>query len=375
MMRLRLLSRIGNFLNRKMVFPKVVQKLLPLLAIAFLTVALGSNSSIKEAYYLPVAVLLSCHQGTKPIIVTPDSHQTSSSKSAMSRKTRPPLSWLATVRDAEAAFVGEASLTKDTAASASETSFRGKGYHLTSKIDVQRTLFGSSSETSLTLEGDTQRAPEQRLSAEAASFPPDTFYHNSYWDYAQVDRVQPVLVFLGQPVVVIHDPEANFLEAIQLIKSWLSLPASEQRSQVLSSLAEPGKHPVAYVAGFELLMAESSSLPDLFAAFDNLPTRPGEAIQGIVDKLYIVATGLTDSEIKALGQQLLASWSRESSPAALSSYLVWFDAHRQRTWVQGKGMQQAVQTQAERSKVLRFSGEDSNLWEQRVQQYASALLN
>ena len=116
-----------------------------------------------------------------------------------------------------------------------------------------------------------------------------------------------------------------------------------------------------------------STTPILFENFNNLPHRPGAAIQGIVDQLYLIAISLSEPEIKALSWTLLDSWKTENDPAVLSSYLLWFDAYRQRIFKDDPNMREAVLAEAERGKEISFSGVNADQWEQQVNYYASVL--
>jgi hypothetical protein len=292
----------------------------------------------------------------------------------MSRKKSRPISWLAAIRVATAAFTGEARLVEDRWVPATETAFRGAGYRLTAEITPQRSLFGPLPDSTVRLQDDTKRAPDRRLSLEAPRFPPDTLRKEAYWEYAQSDVVQPVLVLLAEPAVVrlLTGPDDDLPEAVLLIHRWTTLAETEQKA-VLTDLSKPAHDPVAYVAGFELLMSTTSDLPALVDAFLSLPGRPGAATQGILNELYRAASSLSKPEIKVLARQLLASWTQEVEPNALLGYLTWFDAHRQ-AWGDEPGLKTAVVAEAERVEALSFQGPDASAWQQRVQQQAAFLL-
>lgn len=294
----------------------------------------------------------------------------------MARRTLPPPSWLAAIQAAMAAFTGEARVVRDEYVPATQTSFRGAGYRLNVEVTPQRALFGTLPGSPLRLQGETRRAPDKRLDPQGPYFPPDAARQVPYWDYARSNGPQPVLVVLSDPPLVrlLFGPDDDLADAVILIRRWTELPEAEQREAVLKDLAQARRSPVAYLAGFELLMNTTSDLPGLFDAFDSLPGRPGAAIQGIVNELYGVAGGLSDADIKALAWRLLDRWAQESDPAALSGYLVWFDAHRQRTWSADEKMKAAVLAQAERASGLSFTGPDAQSWREQVRYYASVLL-
>lgn len=295
----------------------------------------------------------------------------------MARKTSKPASWLTIIQNAKTVFIGEALVTQDVQVPATETSFRGAGYRLTAQISPQQILIGALPGQTIELQGETSRAPEARLSLNSAHFPPDTLHQIAYWDYAQSNRSQLVLVVLSEPtaVRVLEGQEDDLPQAVVKVYSWLQLPAADQKAVVLADLSKSVYDPVAYLAGFELLMAQESDLSGLFETFNNLPGRPGAAIQGIVDRLYSEATSLPEPQLKALSRKLLDSWTAENDPAALSSYLIWFDAHKQRTWQADQTMRQAVLANAEKARTISFSGANADQWKQRVSYYASVLVD
>jgi hypothetical protein len=290
------------------------------------------------------------------------------------RQTRP-ISWLSAVQTATAAFTGQARLLEDQGITEEQTSFRGEGYRLTSDIIPQRSLFGPLPKAAVRLQGETQRAPDGRLVLDTL-FPPDTLRQVAYWDSARSDAAQPVLVVLAEPAQVrlLAGPDDNLTAAVTLIHHWISLAKADIKSAVLADLAKPGHSPVAYLTGFELLTGAKTDLPGLFSLFVKLPGRPGPAIQGILDELYLVGASLSGPEIMALAWRIVEGWSQENDPAALSSYLLWFDAHRARTWLIDPKMRKSVAAEVKRAGALKFTGPDSEAWEQQVKRYAAGLL-
>jgi hypothetical protein len=295
----------------------------------------------------------------------------------MARKTSRPPSWLTVIQNARTVFIGEAVVTADVKVPATETSFRGAGYRITAQISPQQLLLGSLPGETIELQGETRRSPEARLTLTSALFPPDTLHRIDYWDYAHSNGPQRVLVVLSEPTIVqVLEGQADDLpQAVVKVHAWLQLPAKDQKAVVLEDLSQSVYDPIAYLAGFELLMAQQADLAVLFETFNKLPARPGAAIQGIVDRLYSAATSLPEPAIKALSRQLLASWTTENDPAALSSYLIWFDAHRQRTWQADQTMRAGVLAEAERARSMSFSGAQADQWAQQVRYYASVLVN
>jgi hypothetical protein len=287
-----------------------------------------------------------------------------------------PRSWLSVIKVAVVAFTGEAHLVEDRWVPATETSFLGVGYRMSAEINPQHTLFGSLPDVPVRLEGETARAPDARLALDTLYFPPDTLRKVPYWDYARAGVSQQVVVVMAEPALVclLTGLEDTLPGAVKVIYSWTRLPEAEQKSAVMADLVKPGHSPVACVAGFELLMGTTSDLPGLYDNFLSIPGCTGAAIGGIVDKLRSAATVLSDQEIKVLAWRLLNGWVHESDPAALSSYIVWYDQHRHRAWGGDEKMREAILVQLERASSLSFSGPYARLWKQQIKNYASALL-
>lgn len=295
--------------------------------------------------------------------------------SRRSRRNPGKPSLLTTIQSASAAFTGEARATAERPVSAEETSFRGSGYRITAEIRPQEALFGPLPSEPLPLEGDTKYPPEQRLHLGAVRFPPDSLRQESYWEYAQVGAVQPVLVILADPpdVHLLTGPDDDLPETVKLVYGWTQLPKKEQRDAILSELRQGQHSPLAYVAGFELLAPSSKELPKLVDDFLKLSDRPGAATQGILQQLYVLATSLPDKEITALARQLRSKMADESEPAALLGYLTWFDAHR-RAWEGNTRLRNMVTAEAQRVQGLTLTGPDGPGWQKRVQDQAGRLL-
>jgi hypothetical protein len=291
------------------------------------------------------------------------------------KKQRRPISWLAIIQTAVTAFVGQARVLEDKAIPAGQTSFRGAGYRLTSEINPQRPLFGPLQQAVVRLQGQTDRPPDARLAPETL-FPPDALRQAAYWDCAQSGPSQTVLAVLPEPAQVrlLAGPEDDLPAAVALIHRWTRLEKGQISSAVLTELAKPDHSPVAYTAGFELLKSTTADLPGLFLAFVRLPGRPGAAIQGVLETLSAVAGSLSGPEIMTLARRLLEGWSQENDPAALAAYLLWFDAHRTRTWLGDARMKGAVMAEAKRARDLKFTGPNSRAWEQKVQYSAASFM-
>lgn len=345
-------------------FPKLSRILLWLAIILVITLVISRTG---ESSLLPQALKQTVD----------DSNGHGKEENIMARKTSRPASWLTIIQNAKTAFIGEALVTQDVKVPATETSFRGAGYRITAQISPQQILFGPSPGEKLELQGDTSRAPEARVSLNSAQFPPDTLHQTAYWDYAQANGPQQVFVILSEPTTVrlLAGQNDSLPQAVTQIHAWLQLPKEAQKATVLEDLSQAVYDPIAYLAGFELLMAQESGLAVLFETFNNLPDRPGAAIQGIVDRLYREATALPEPQLKALARKFLDSWETETDPAVLASYLIWFDAHRQRTWQADPDMQKAVLASAEKVRTMPFSGPDAEQWKQRVSYYASVLVD
>lgn len=294
----------------------------------------------------------------------------------MARGTPPPLTWLAAIRAAGAGFTAEARPVADVRVAAGETAFRGQAYRVAAEVVPLRTLFGPPPAAPAYVEGETARAPDERLDAAGPGFPPDALRQRPYWDYARLDARRPVLVLTTEPATVrpLTGAADDLPDAVALVRHWIELPAGSQRAAVFTALAAGGLSSVAYVAGFALLEERAPDLPALFDDFAHLPGRPGAAIQGIVDGLRLEAGALPEQGFGALAQRLLAAWPDETDPAALSAYLLWFDAHRQRVLDAGAGLAAAARAQAKRVSGLEFSGPGAEQWMEQVRYYASVLL-
>jgi hypothetical protein len=293
----------------------------------------------------------------------------------MTRKKTQPVSWLNTIQNARAAFTGEARLLEDKWIPATETTFRGVGYRLTVEITPRQSLFGALPEVTVNLQGTTKRAPDQRLNPGTPHFPPDALRQELYWEYARSDITQPVLVLLADSARVcpLTGSSDDLPDTVILIHQWTKITRDKQRSAVLADLRKPNRNPVAYVAGFELLLKMTSNLTELVDSFLSLPKRPGVATQEVLNQLYAVAMSLPQTEVYVLAQQLLVHLAKEVEPAAIVGYLTWFDAHR-RVWSDNPKLKAVVVAEAERAINLSFSGSDAPAWKQRVQQQAAFLL-
>jgi hypothetical protein len=293
----------------------------------------------------------------------------------MSRKKKISPSWLTILKNAENIFVGESLAVKDVQIPAAETSCRGAAYLITAEVYPQRLLAGSLPTEKIIIQGETYRSPDARLSFASTYFPPDALRRIDYWDYATLNVPQLVLVILSESTLIrpLDDLDDNLLEAVSTIHSWLQLPKENQEKVVMETLSKSVKNPISYVAGFELLLSNGSDASTLFENFNNLSGRPGVAIKGIIDQLCYIAPALTDSEVKALSWALIEGWKMESNPAALSGYLIYFDACRQRMWKDNFNLKAAVLAQVERIKSISFSGVDAEQWDEKVRYYASVL--
>jgi hypothetical protein len=293
----------------------------------------------------------------------------------MAYKSSPPPSWLAVLQSAKTVFIGEARVTQDVRVSAAETSFRGAGWRITVQISPQQTLLGSLPDPTLELQGDTQRAPEARLGPTSGLFPPDTLRQLNYWDYARANTPQRVLVVISDPTIVriLTGPEDDLPQAVIQILAWLKAPGKDQKAAVLENLSKSVYNPVAYLAGFELLLTQKADSPALFEAFNRLPGRPAAAIQGIIDRISGFSNGMSDSELKALAMSLLEQWKTENDPAVLASYLLWFGAYGPRIWGKDPDLRKTVLAEAQRAQAMTFSGANADQWQQRVRYYASTL--
>jgi hypothetical protein len=289
------------------------------------------------------------------------------------KKHSRPISWLTSIQTAKTAFVGQARVLEDTWIPAGQASFRAAGYRLTSEIIPQYTLFGSLPDPLIRLQGQTDRPPDARLVPES-QFPPDVLRQESYWECARSGLSQPILAMLPEQarVSLLTGPDDELPSDVALIHRWTSLEKAEINTAVLTELAKAGHGPVAYTAGFELLKSVTTDLPGLFSAFVRLPGRPGAAIQGILDLLSAAAASLSGPEMITLARRLLEGWSQENDPAALSGYLLWFDAHRARTWLKDSGIKAAVLAELKRTGALKFTGSYAQTWEQQVGRYAAS---
>ncbi len=294
----------------------------------------------------------------------------------MSRKKKHPPSWLAILKNAEAVFVGESLVVKDVNIPATETSPRRAAYLITAEVYPQRSIFGSFPTEKITVEGETHRSPDARLSFTSTYFPPDTLHSIDYWDCATPNVPQLVLAIISESTLIrpLDGLDDDLPRAVSTIFYWLQLPKDSQKEMILSTLSQSVQNPIVYVSGFELLLSNGSDVSTLFESFNNLSGRPSAAIKGIIDQLYHIALELTDSESKVLSWALLEGWKVENDPEVLSSYLIWFDAYKQRIWEDDLNLQVAVLEQVERIRSISFSGADAEQWSERVQYYASILV-
>lgn len=297
-------------------------------------------------------------------------------KTRGSHRTPPRRSLLAAIGVASVAFVGEARLVEQESVAATETAFRGEGYRLTVEINPRQPIFGTLPQSNLCLQGDTRHPPAQRVSLDELRFPPDELREDEYWDCVEPSSVQTVLVIVAEPPVIrlLTGPDDELVNAVALIYRWTRLDQTAQLSTVITDLHKGVLSPVAYVAGFELLMNVTPDLPMLVDSFLTLPGRAGAATRGILDKLYVAATGLPQSEITVLARRLLAALHTEHEPTSLIGYLLWFDAHR-RAWSDDPQMKVSLMAEAERASHLSFQGPHALSWQKRVREQAAFLLS
>ena len=302
-------------------------------------------------------------------------------ETGMARKTAQPPSWLTLVKNAQAAFTANVLVLEDAKAAAGQTSFRGAGYRITAQFTPRDTLFGAPPAGPLKLQGETPTAPQDRLSLQAPGFPPDALRQTDYWEYAQANAPQQapavVLVLLSQPAAVriLAGQDDDLPQAVARIHAWLQLAGANQKASVYQNLSGGLTSPVAYLAGFELLMAQEPDLGALFERFNRLPNRPGAAIPGILDLLAGAALRRPQPEVKALALKLLEGWKTESDPAAISSYLLWFDANGEKTWEDDPSLRKDMLAQAAIAAALSFSGKDASQWQQQVRYEAGVLID
>jgi hypothetical protein len=288
-----------------------------------------------------------------------------------------PLSWLAVIKSAAVVFTGEAHLTEDRLIPASETALRAPGYRLMAEITPQQPLIGPLPVNKVLLQGVTLRPPNSRLSLSSALFPTDELRRLPYWEFAQSGLVQPVLVALSEPpqVRLLKGEDDPLPGEMTLIHRWNTLPAAEQKAAVLADLGKAEHSPVACAAGFELLKGAASDLPALFDTFASLPSCQGQAMQGILENLYLSGTELPEGVLQALAWRLLIGWQKENHPAALSGYLLWFNAYRNQTWSIDDRMKSEVIAQTKRAARARFAVPYAKEWEKQVRNYSSNLLS
>ena len=290
----------------------------------------------------------------------------------MPRKTSQPPSWLKIVKTASAAFTTAAQVLEDIPVPAAQTSFRGAGWRITVQLTSHTVLFGSAPADPLRLQGDTPTAPQDRSTA--PGFPPDSLRQEDYWGSAQKGLNQPVLVLLSQPAALrrLTGPQDDLPAAVRLIHDWLQRPATDQPSAIYHDLAGPAS-PAAWTAGFELLMGQDPDWSALFERFNRLPGRPAAAITGILDLLNSTALAQARQDLTELANRLLAAFAAEDHPAALSAYLVWFEANAEETWEDNPSMRAQVLTRARQVTGLTFSGAFSHQWLEQVRSYADSL--
>lgn len=293
----------------------------------------------------------------------------------MSRKTSRSYSWFTLLSNAEAVFMGEATVIEEIGIPATETSFRGPGYRITAQVTPHRLLIGSLTDEKLVIQGETPRSPESRLSCNAAYFPPDSLHRIDYWDYAKLNTPQIVLVVLKSLEImkVVTCLENDFPETISMIHSWLQLPEENQRKIILESLEQSSCNSIAYLVGFDILLNHGSEVSTLFKEFNGLCNRPGIAIQGIIDRLCDITLNLSQADAKRLAWTLLDAWKQENAPSALSGHLMWFDAYKQQIWQDDRSLREEVLNQIEQTQKSSFVGENAGQWEDRIRYYASTL--
>lgn len=264
-------------------------------------------------------------------------------------------------------------MVSETEVTAAETGFRGAGFAVATEIDPGRSIFGADLDRRVLLHGETPLPPERRTDPGGPRFPPDSLREVPFWDQARPHLAIPVLCLTAEPPVVraLVGPEDDLPAAVALIHGWLDSEAGH--ADVERDLTERRVSPVAWVAGFELLLRTSTDVADLSARFLRLPNRPGAAARGVLTLLRRTLPEMPESEIAVLAQQLLDAMVDETDPEALVAYLSLLDAEHQRITAADAALADAVRTAAERAVTLHVEGPDGEAWAGELARFAGPL--
>lgn len=298
-------------------------------------------------------------------------HSPTSATDHMARKTRIPASWLQSIRAADIAFIGEASVTEDTASTAAITGIRGGGYAITANVVPTEILWGTPSDTSYVLTGASKREPNHRLTIGETIFPPDALHQISYWEYARKGETMSVLVLGTNPARVVPATDTSLLEAIRLVRGWEQANPKPDQEAIIAQLMAHPRHPIAYVAAFDGLAKDHSDIPGLFQAFCQKGNMPSVATQSILNKLSLAATHMPAKEIQTLAYSLIGCWHTEKGPEAISGYLDWFSAHKSQTWAEDSTLRAQLMEEVERVRAIQFEGVYGEAWTQQIQYQVS----
>lgn len=249
----------------------------------------------------------------------------------MARKTRRPPSWLGLVRDADFAFTGLARVVSDVPVGASETSFRGPGFRVSAEVTLETKLFGSPPGPPQLLSGETRRPPEGRLSL--AELPDDPLHERDYWDYARHGTPLRVLVIDAEPAAVkaLADDDA-LPAAVIAIRDWTGLPAESRGQTVIAGLDRPDVHPVAFVAGFELLLESAESAALAWEQLKRLGHVPAVAVGAMLRATTDRLAGSSPGAIGEVVSRLLDRWSGGGDSQAMAAVVTWLDGAGSPGW-------------------------------------------
>jgi hypothetical protein len=271
------------------------------------------------------------------------------------------------VREASAGAVGVASDVIDLGPV--DTSPRMAAYAVECDLEVENVLFGEPPQRTR-LTGTASVPPGQR---DGSRFPPDLLRETPFWDEAEPGTSARVLALFGgdSPVTRLLTSDDPLVEDIRDIRRWIERRASAD--DILATLERRAAGPVAFAAGFQLLVSEGADPADAFNRVHGLP-RTDAALAGVVDRLRVDAPW-DDAALVDVAEALAAGWDDEREPATLVAYLTWFDTFHSRLLAARPKLRDEVVRLTERDASASFDGPNGAAWTGEVRRRAEALRN
>ena len=140
------------------------------------------------------------------------------------------------------------------------------------------------------LRGTATLPPGER---DGGSFPPDVLRETSFWDEAEPGTSGRVLALFGggEPVVRSLGDDDPLADDVRAVRRWVEEGASAD--DVLGDLGRRAAGPVAFAAGFHLLLSPGRRRGGTFAPLPRRAAGTEGALAGVIERLRIEASAGT----------------------------------------------------------------------------------